>query len=64
MRTYFAQVKTRYQAIKECPFTPSKIAKVYGGFMCFESTNDYKIWKKTKVTYFPGRLDLQPGTIY
>lgn len=48
MRTYFAQVKTRYQAIKECPFTPSKIAKVYGGFMCFESTNDYKIWKKQK----------------
>lgn len=23
MRTYFAQVKTRYQAIKECPFTTS-----------------------------------------
>ncbi|WP_195258480.1 hypothetical protein [Phocaeicola vulgatus] len=48
MRTYFAKVRTRYRAIKECPFTPSKIAKVYGGFMCFESTNDYKIWKNQK----------------
>ena len=48
MRTYFAQVKTRYQAIKECPFTPSNVAKVCGGFMCFESTNDDKIWKNQK----------------
>lgn len=48
MRTYFAQVKTRYQAIKKCPFTPARIAKVCGGFMCFESTNDYKIWKNQK----------------
>lgn len=45
MRVYFAEVKTRYQAIKECPFTPSNVAKVYGGFMCFESTNDYNTWK-------------------
>lgn len=36
MRIYFAQVETRYRAIKECPFSPSVIAKVYGGFMCFE----------------------------
>ena len=56
MRTYFAQVKTRYQAIKECPFTPSKIAKVYGGFMCFESTNDYKIWKNQKYPISPAGL--------
>lgn len=48
MRTYFAKVRTRYKAIKECPFTPSNVAKVCGGFMCFESTNDYKIWKNQK----------------
>ena len=48
MRTYFAQVKTRYQAIRECPFTPSNVAKVYGGFICFESTNDYNTWKNQK----------------
>ncbi len=44
MRVYFAEVKTRYQAIKECPFTPSNIVKVCGGFMCFESTSDYRIF--------------------
>lgn len=48
MKTYFAQVETRYKAIKECPFTPSNTAKVYGGFMCFESTIDYKMWKNQK----------------
>nr|DAK56067.1 MAG TPA: hypothetical protein [Caudoviricetes sp.] len=48
MRTYFAQVETRYRAIKECPFTPTHVAKVFGGYMCFESTNDYRTWKNQK----------------
>lgn len=48
MRTYFAQVETRYQAIKNCPFTPAHISKVFGGHMCFESDNDYRVWKKQK----------------
>nr|DAS98531.1 MAG TPA: Beta-casein like protein [Caudoviricetes sp.] len=48
MRIYFAQVETRYRAIKECPFDPSVIAKVCGGFMCFESHYDYDIWKNQK----------------
>lgn len=48
MKTYFAQVETRYKAIKECPFTPAVIAKVYGGFICFESTSDYDTWKNQK----------------
>ena len=48
MRTYFAQVETRYWAIKFCPFTPAKIAKVFGGYMCFESHTDYTIWKNQK----------------
>lgn len=48
MRTYFVAVRTRYQAIKECPFTPSNVAKVCGGFICFESVTDYKTWKNQK----------------
>lgn len=48
MRTFFAQVETRYQAIKNCPFTPVHIIKVFGGYMCFESDNDYRVWKNQK----------------
>ena len=48
MRTFFAQVETRYLAIKNCPFTPAIIARVFGGYMCFESENDYIIWKNQK----------------
>ena len=48
MRTYFAQVETRYRAIKNCPFTPAHIAKVFGGYMCFESDNDYIVWRNQK----------------
>lgn len=28
MRTFFAQVETRYRAIKICPFTPAHVVKV------------------------------------
>ena len=38
MRTFFAQVSTRYLAI-----TPARVAKVFGGYMCFESDNDYRV---------------------
>lgn len=48
MRTYFAKVKTRYKAIKECEFTPSVVARVCDGFMCFESREDYITWKNQK----------------
>lgn len=44
MRTYFAQVETRYRAIKNCPY----IVKVFGGYMCFESDNDYRVWRNQK----------------
>lgn len=47
MRTKFVECGTRYQAAKECPWA-SKIAKVCGGFMCFESVDDYKIWRQQK----------------
>lgn len=48
MRTEFLMVKTRYQAKKQCKFAPAVIAKVCGGYVCFESCNDYKIWKNQK----------------
>lgn len=41
MRTFFAQVETRYRAIKVCPFTPAHVVKVFGGYMCFESDVDF-----------------------
>lgn len=48
MRTFFAQVETRYQAIKNCPFTPAHVVKVFGGYMCFESDYDYRVWRNQK----------------
>lgn len=48
MRTFFAQVSTRYRAIRVCPFTPAHVANVFGGYMCFESDNDYRVWKNQK----------------
>ena len=48
MRTFFAQVETRYRAIKNCPFTPAHVVKVFGGYMCFESDNDYRVWRNQK----------------
>ena len=47
MRTKFVECGTRYQAAKECPWA-SRIAKVCGGFMCFESEYDYQTWRKQK----------------
>lgn len=48
MRTFFAQVETRYRAIFNCPFTPAHVIKVFGGYMCFESDNDCRVWKNQK----------------
>ena len=47
MRKQFVECKTKGQAAKSCPWA-SKIAKVYGGFMCFESVDDYRIWKNQR----------------
>ena len=44
MRTQFIETESRYQAKKACPWS-SRTAKVYGGFICFESVTDYKTWK-------------------
>lgn len=47
MRQKFVECKWRYQAENECPWA-SKITKVCGGYMCFESIADYKIWRNQK----------------
>jgi hypothetical protein len=47
MKTQFVQTPNRKQAEKECPWA-AKIAKVEGGYMCFESINDYETWRRQK----------------
>ena len=47
MKTQFIETESRYQAKKQCPWA-SRTAKVFGGFMCFESVDDYKTWKNQK----------------
>lgn len=43
----FIQAKNRYQA-KKMAGSFATIAKVNGGFMVFDSRNDYQIWKNQK----------------
>lgn len=38
---------SRKDAKKECRWA-AKIVKVVGGYMCFESINDYRTWKNQK----------------
>jgi hypothetical protein len=44
MRQEFVECKTKKQAEKECPWA-EKIVKVEGGYRCFESSQDYKMWR-------------------
>lgn len=44
MRIQTVDCKSRYKARKLC-FWAAKIAKVEDGYICFESSQDYKIWK-------------------
>lgn len=44
MEVEFIQTGSRYKAKKEYPWA-TKIAKVYYGFCCFESVEDYRIFK-------------------
>lgn len=46
MRTQFVQ-GDRTDAENECPWA-SVILGVIGGFMCFESVDDYKVWAGQK----------------
>lgn len=47
MRKLFIEVESRKEAKNEAPWA-SKIAKVVGGYMAFESVEDYKVWKNQK----------------
>ena len=47
MRTEFIETESRYKAKQYCPWAMIA-AKVCGGFMCFESSTDYKTWKNQK----------------
>ena len=47
MRVKFVECATRYQAQKECPWA-EHIATVWNGYMCFESHDDYKVWRNQK----------------
>ena len=47
MRKEFLEVNTRKEALKEAPWA-AKIIKVVGGYMAFESLQDYETWKNQK----------------
>lgn len=47
MKKQFVAVKTRKEAKKECPWA-EKIVKADGGYLCFESYQDYLLWKRQK----------------
>ena len=47
MRTMFYECKYRYQAVKAMPWA-SVIVHVCGGYMGFESWDDYNIWKNER----------------
>jgi hypothetical protein len=47
MRQQFVECKSRTTAKRSCPWA-SRIAKVSGGYICFESVSDYMTWKNQK----------------
>lgn len=47
MRKAFVECTTRYQAQKECPWA-EHFTKVVGGYQCFESITDFRIWQRQK----------------
>ena len=47
MKQQFVNAQTREEAAKTCPWA-EKIVKVTGGFLCFESAQDYEMWKNQR----------------
>ena len=47
MRTQFVETESRKKAIDECPWQ-SRILKVCGGYLCFESVDDFETAKNQK----------------
>jgi hypothetical protein len=44
MRIELVKAKNRKQAFSRCPWA-AVIIKVEGGYKCFESMKEYKIWR-------------------
>lgn len=47
MKQQFVEAKSKKEAKKMCRWA-EKIVKVYGGYRCFESYQDYLVWKNQK----------------
>lgn len=47
MKTQFVETNSRKEAVNEMPWA-EKVVKVSGGYMGFESADDYKTWKNQK----------------
>jgi len=47
MRKESIEAKNKKDAINKAPWA-AKVKKVEGGYMCFESVEDYKIWDNQK----------------
>ena len=47
MKKEFIETKSRYIAKRKCPWA-CKVVKVVGGFMAFESWDDYGVWRNQK----------------
>lgn len=45
MRTEFIECRSRSTAKRRCPWA-AVIARVEGGYRCFESVEDYRIWRQ------------------
>jgi len=46
MRKEFIKCDNKYEAIERCPWY-GFIARVPGGYMCFETATQYQVWKET-----------------
>jgi hypothetical protein len=47
MKIKFIMTNKKSEAVEQCPWS-SKIVKVHGGYLCFESLTDYTVWKNQK----------------
>jgi hypothetical protein len=47
MRIETIETESRYKAKKAATWA-AVVTKVYGGFMAFESVEDYRVWKNQK----------------
>jgi len=48
MRKQFIPVMDRRKALRMFDFPTAKVVKVCGGYLGFESVNDFEVWRKQK----------------